>query len=107
MTDTCQSEYGKIRSVFIKQASDAFVDDELIDRDWEKLNFLSRPDLSTANLEYAKFESVLRDHGAEISFLPKDDSVAIDSIYCRDASIATDHGMIICNMGKAARAPEP
>ncbi|HWA34131.1 MAG TPA: arginine deiminase family protein [Cyclobacteriaceae bacterium] len=107
MKDTCQSEYGKIKSVFIKKATDAFVDDQMIDRDWKKLNFLSRPNLSTANEEYAKFESILKNHGAEISFLPKDDSVAIDSIYCRDASIATDHGMIICNMGKPARAPEP
>jgi N-dimethylarginine dimethylaminohydrolase len=31
----------------------------------------------------------------------------MDSIYCRDASIATDMGMIICNMGKAARKNEP
>jgi N-dimethylarginine dimethylaminohydrolase len=107
MRDTGQSEYGKIKSVFIKKASDAFVNDNLIDRDWNKLNFLSRPDLAKANQEYTKFESILREHGAEISFLPKDDTVAIDSIYCRDASIATDHGMIICNMGKAARATEP
>ena len=31
----------------------------------------------------------------------------MDSIYCRDASIATNKGMIICNMGKPARANEP
>ena len=31
----------------------------------------------------------------------------MDSIYCRDAAIATNKGMIICNMGKAARANEP
>lgn len=40
-------------------------------------------------------------------FFPQDNSVSMDSIYCRDASIATDKGMIICNMGKAARLPEP
>ena len=34
-------------------------------------------------------------------------NVSIDSIYCRDASIATDFGMIICNMGKEARINEP
>ena len=33
--------------------------------------------------------------------------LTIDSIYCRDASIATDFGMIICNMGKAGRKLEP
>ena len=31
----------------------------------------------------------------------------MDSIYCRDAAIATNGGMIICNMGKAARTNEP
>ena len=31
----------------------------------------------------------------------------MDSIYCRDASIATNAGVIICNMGKQARANEP
>jgi N-dimethylarginine dimethylaminohydrolase len=106
MNDTCQSEYGKIRSIFMKRASDAF-DENSLDRDWKALNFLSKPDLATAIAEYSKFEHLLRDAGAAISFFPHDDNVAIDSIYCRDASIATDHGMIICNMGKQARINEP
>jgi N-dimethylarginine dimethylaminohydrolase len=31
----------------------------------------------------------------------------MDSIYCRDAAIATNRGMIICNMGKEGRKNEP
>ena len=31
----------------------------------------------------------------------------MDSIYCRDAAVATNGGMIICNMGKAGRKNEP
>jgi N-dimethylarginine dimethylaminohydrolase len=31
----------------------------------------------------------------------------MDSIYCRDAAIATNKGMVICNMGKAGRINEP
>jgi N-dimethylarginine dimethylaminohydrolase len=31
----------------------------------------------------------------------------MDSVYCRDASIATDFGIILCNMGKEARTNEP
>ena len=38
---------------------------------------------------------------------PFDPAVSIDSIYCRDASIATDFGMIVCNMGKMERINEP
>jgi N-dimethylarginine dimethylaminohydrolase len=31
----------------------------------------------------------------------------MDSMYCRDAAIATDAGIILCNMGKDARKHEP
>ena len=37
----------------------------------------------------------------------RDDSLSMDAMYCRDAAIATDHGMILCNMGKDARRSEP
>ena len=78
-----------------------------IDQYWKDLNFLGRPDLATAVDEYACFRSVIETHGAELFLLPEDESVNMDSIYCRDASIATNQGMIICNMGKAGRINEP
>ena len=31
----------------------------------------------------------------------------MDSVYCRDAAITTNKGIILCNMGKAARSHEP
>ncbi len=46
-------------------------------------------------------------NGAGIHFFPEDSSVNMDSVYCRDASIATNKGMIICNMGKPERTGEP
>ena len=102
MNFTCHSEIGKIKSVFIKNVQEAFVDDEHIERYWKHLNYLSKPDLSGALDEYKNFESILQQHVTEIFHLPRDERVNMDSIYCRDASIATDKGMIICNMGKAA-----
>lgn len=107
MKKTCQSDYGTLKSVFVKRAADAFVDEKLIERDWKALNFLSKPDFNKSKVEYSSFEALLKKNGAEIYYLPQDNTVAIDSIYCRDAAIATDHGMIICNMGKPARSPEP
>ena len=104
---TCHSEYAKLKAVLIKRSVDAFVDDGNLDRDWKRLNYLSRPDLSAAQGEYTAFETILGNSGAKIHQFPKDISVTIDSIYCRDASIATDKGMILCHMGKAARITEP
>ena len=107
MKTTCQSEYGKIKSIFIKNVSDAFINEATIGKEWKELNFLRQPDFSRAKEEYKKFEQLLTNNGSELHYFPEDNSVSIDSIYCRDAAIATDHGMIICNMGKPARANEP
>ncbi len=107
MKTTCHSEVGKIKSLFIKNVQQAFISDAHIEQYWKELNYLGKPGLNTALEEYKIFESILRDQGAEIIHLSQDDSVNMDSIYCRDAAIATDGGMIICNMGKAARVNEP
>jgi len=107
MRTSCHSETGKIRSLFIKHAKDAFISHEHIEQYWMPLNYLSAPGFSRSLEEYKNFEALLLQQGAEIFHLPQNDLVNMDSIYCRDAAIATDHGMIICNMGKAARMHEP
>ena len=107
MSFTCHSEIGKIKSLFIKNVRQAFVNDTHIEQYWSALNYLGKPDFRVALNEYESFQSILKIHGAEIFYLPEDASVNMDSIYCRDASIATNKGMIICNMGKAARKNEP
>ena len=104
---TCHSDIGKIKTLFIKNVQRAFINDEHIKEHWEKLNYLGKPDMQLALAEYKNFESILKGYGVEIFYLPEDDAVNMDSIYCRDASIATNSGMIICNMGKAARMNEP
>ena len=90
MKSTYQSEFGKIKSIFIKNVSDAFVNDAAIDKQWKELNFLSKPDLSKARQEYKMFEELLATNGTEVHYFPQDDSVSMDSVYCRDAAIATD-----------------
>ena len=101
------SESGKLNSLFIKKASAAFVNDDHISKHWEALNYLGKPIIDKALIEYEAFEKILKDHGAAIHYFPEDDSVNMDSIYCRDASIATSKGMIICTMGKEGRKYEP
>ena len=57
--------------------------------------------------EYHAFQLFFTNKNIETCFFPADQKTWIDSIYCRDASIATDFGMIICNMGKKGRIQEP
>lgn len=104
---TAHSEYGKLHSVFIKRSKDAFIDEKHLADHWKPLNYLSQPDFNRALEEYKTFENLLRDSDIAIHHLPQDHNVNMDSIYCRDASIATNKGMIICRMGKAGRINEP
>jgi len=101
------SESGKLNSLFIKKASAAFINDAHITKHWEALNYLGKPDIDKALAEYIAFEKILIDNGAQVFYFPEDASVNMDSIYCRDAAIATSKGMIICNMGKEGRKYEP
>lgn len=107
MKTTHHSEYLKLHSIFIKPVKNAFVSDIHLSEQWKDLNYLSRPDFDSALEEYAIFQECLTNNGIELHIFPFDNSVQIDSIYCRDASIATDFGMIICNMGKGGRINEP
>jgi len=104
---SAHSEAGKLKTVFIKKASAAFIDDAHISQHWEALNYLGKPEITKALAEYKAFEQIFIDNGTEVLYLPQDDTVNMDSIYCRDAAIATDRGMIICNMGKEGRRNEP
>ena len=104
---SAHSETGKLHSLYIKNVEEAFISEAHINQHWQELNFLSKPDLNNALAEYKSFESVLKNHEIQLLYLPQNATVNMDSIYCRDASIATNKGMIICNMGKTARAHEP
>jgi N-dimethylarginine dimethylaminohydrolase len=107
MNTTCHSEYGSLRTVYLKRPQEAMIDNERIGRTWKELNFMGPPNLEQAMTEYGAFESLIRMSSAEIRYLPVDADVTMDSMYCRDASLATDFGMILCNMGKMARKHEP
>ena len=105
---TSHAEYGPIKSLLLKHARDAFRSQDLISQQWKELNFLSEPQLPKATEEYSAFYDLVTGRGKAITtMLPQDASVTLDSVYCRDAALATDFGMIMCNMGKPARAGEP
>lgn len=107
MKVTHQSEYLDLKSLYLKRAEDAFVSADLIATQWQMLHFLKPPDFDKAVEEYAAFEKILTKLGVDIHYFPADDTLTMDSVYCRDASIATDHGMVVCRMGKPGRTDEP
>src|SRR5213080_355793 len=102
-----QSEVGRLLSVAVKPADDAFRSAATIDVQWRDLGYTAPPELGAASREYRTFLALLERAGAEVLCLPPDDSVGLDSLYARDASIVCDAGVILCNMGKRQRRTEP
>ena len=100
------NEYGALKRVALRSPAGLFRA-ETIARDWRALNFTSPPDVDLAIEQYQGFQALVARTGAEIELLPDDEGLTLDAIYVRDASIVTPHGVVLCRMGKAARAQEP
>jgi N-dimethylarginine dimethylaminohydrolase len=98
---------GRIRRVLVKHPRQAFVDATRIDSQWRALRFLGPPDLGRAIAEFDALVEILGRAGAEVLFLPRDDTTGLDSIYVCDAAITTDRGLVLAGMGKEGRRAEP
>ena len=104
---THQSEVGKLEEVYINPVQNAFGDPKKLQEQWKELFYHNIPDFDTSVEEYSGFEKILIENGIAVKHFEPDPKVMLDGIYARDAAIATDHGVIICNMGKAGRRGEP
>jgi N-dimethylarginine dimethylaminohydrolase len=101
------NEYGEIGTLVLKHARDAFSSQAQCDEEWRALNFTAAPDFERAAAEYDAFLSAVKAANPRVQLFAHDERVGLDSIYVRDASIATPRGMILCRMGKPAREGEP
>ncbi len=101
------SEYHQLSSVLLCSVETAFGSAEKLSQHWRSLNYYSLPDFKKARWEYLQFESILTSENIYCEYLPQNKDLSLDALYCRDASIATDFGYIICNMGKTTRGMEP
>jgi len=103
---TFQSDSGPMRRVLLKHARHAFATPERVAEQWEPLNYLGRPDYEAACAESDAFAEIFAGLGVDVEWMPAEDT-GMDSLYVRDASVVTDRGVVLCNMGKATRRPEP
>jgi N-dimethylarginine dimethylaminohydrolase len=101
------SEVGRISTLVLKHARDAFRGQDTIDGEWMALNFTAPPEFERAVTEYDRFLDLLLREGASVHMLPPASGVGLDSVYVRDASVVSAHGVIMCRMGKETRAGEP
>jgi N-dimethylarginine dimethylaminohydrolase len=101
------NEYGRLKKVALRRPEQAMVSQQKIDAEWQPLNYHSRPELARAVAEHRHLAGLLEGVGAEIVYLPAQESLTMDSLYVRDAATLCPRGIVLCKMGKPARAGEP
>lgn len=104
---SAMNEYAALDLVALRHARHAFSGPQRIETEWRALNFSAPPEPALAAEQSDALTAVLRAGGADVMELPPADSLTMDAIYTRDASIVTPRGIVLCSMGKAARAHEP
>ena len=107
MKSTCHSEYGNIQRIYLMSCARSFISQEKISDEWKDLNYLGEPDYDASLKEYRSFEAMISKTGAEMIYFKGGENLSMDSLYCRDASVVTDFGIILCRMGKKKREREP
>lgn len=101
------NEYGPLRRVALRHPRAAFGGPAAVAATWRALGYGAAPDFARACADYDRFAAVLAEAGAAIDFLPAGDGLTLDSLYVRDAALMTPGGIVLANMGKAARDGEP
>ncbi len=102
----CQNMVDPIRRVLVKQPKDAYQNQARINKQSPELNYFGIPDFEKAQQDHEKLVSFLESFGAEVHFLPVDETTSLDSVYTHDPCVITNGGVILCTMGKDARVPE-
>ena len=107
MGTTAQSETGALRRVLLKHPREAFRGSDFIAEQWASLNYHAAPDYGRAVDEFDHFVAHLEEAGAEVVWAGEAANTTLDSMYVRDAAVVTEAGVVLCAMGKQARAAEP
>ncbi len=93
--------------VLVKHPKDAYHNQAHVNVQSSQLNYQSIPNLEKAQEDHEKLVAFVESNGAEIHYLPFDESSSLDSVYTHDPCVVTNSGVILCTMGKKARLPEP
>ena len=96
-----------LKKVLIKHPKDAYINQNKLNKESNKLNYLNIPNFKKACSDYDSFINILKGFNCEIHYLPTDEEASIDSIYTHDPCLISNKGAIFSRMGKKDRSAEP
>jgi N-dimethylarginine dimethylaminohydrolase len=97
---------GKLMRLMVCSPSAAGWDNSDCAAQWQELGFHHAPDFATAQSQHDALCHELKSAGAELIELPPAPALSLDAVYAHDASLPTDHGLIVMRPGKPNRLAE-
>lgn len=73
---------------------------------WQELGFQHAPDFARAQPQHEALCRELEAAGAEVLEMPAAPDLSLDAVYAHDASLPTDHGLVVMRPGKPNRVAE-
>src|SRR5271170_14108 len=73
---------------------------------WQDLGFHHAPDFEISQSQHEALRRELQSAGAEVIEMPPVSGLSLDAVYAHDASLPTDHGLIVMRPGKPNRVAE-
>ncbi len=96
----------ELRRVMVCSPESAGWNDSAKSAKWPELGFQHPPNFIVAKEQHDGLCDLLRQSGAEVMTLPADKTFTLDAVYAHDASLPTDHGLLLMSPGKNNRVPE-
>ncbi|HTR27070.1 MAG TPA: arginine deiminase family protein [Terriglobales bacterium] len=101
-----QSMTAPLRRVLVCSPKNAGWSDPAKFVQWQVLGFHHEPNFSKARSAHEILCRLMSEAGAEVLTLPATPQLTLDALYTHDASLPTDHGLILMRPGKPNRIPE-
>jgi dimethylargininase len=73
---------------------------------WKDLGFHHAPNFAIAQFQHEALCRELKAAGADVIELPPAPDLSLDAVYTHDASLPSDHGLIVMRPGKPNRVDE-
>ncbi len=103
----CPTMVGRLERVLLSDPRNAFESQQKIDKQWQDLNYLSRPDYHQTILEFDALREIFEGRGIRIELIENNPDNSLDAIYVRDSSLITpSEEAVLCRMGKDQRSAE-
>jgi len=100
------SMVGELRRVMVCSPRNTGWDDPQHVSRWRELGFAHPPQFQDAQSQHETLCRELEGAGTDVVHLPPSADLSLDAVYTHDASLPTDHGLILMHPGKPSRIPE-